>query len=59
MTEQEIQDYVRKCQYFGNPKTIDSRSSCNLEFHYKHICPSPQCICAEKLGLRGEDHETD
>ena len=52
MTEKEIQNHVRKCPYFGNPKTIDSRSSCDLEFHYKLICPSPKCICAEKLGLK-------
>ncbi len=59
MNEQEIQDYVRKCPYFGSPKTIDSMSSCALEFHYKKICPSSRCLCAEKLGLRGEKEKNE
>ena len=57
MREQEIQDYVRKCPYFGSPKTIDSMSYCKLEFHYRAICPSPKCLCAKKLGWRGEEDE--
>lgn len=52
MTEKEIQNHVRKCPYFGSPKTIDSRSSCKLEFHHRPICPSSDCLCAEKLGLK-------
>lgn len=52
MSDKEIQEYVRKCPYFGNPETIDSTSSCDLEFHYRPICPSEECICAEKLGLK-------
>lgn len=57
MSEQEIQNYVRKCPYFGSPKTIDSMSYCKLEFHYRAICPSPKCLCAKKLGWRGEEDE--
>ena len=54
MNKKEIQNYVRKCPYFGNPKTIDLQSSCGLEFHYRPICPSPNCLCARKLGLKEE-----
>lgn len=52
MNEQERQKYVRNCPYFGNPKTIDTRSTCDLEWHYRPICPSAECLCAEKLGYR-------
>ena len=54
MSDKEMQEYVRKCPYFGNPNTIDSQSSCDLELHYRKICPSEKCICAEKLGLKGK-----
>lgn len=52
MNTDEIQNIVRKCPYFGSPKTIDNNSFCKLEFHYRPICPSPECICAERLGIK-------
>lgn len=54
MTDKEIQEYVRKCPYFGNPEVIDSHSSCGLEWNYNPICPSSKCLCAKKLGLSDE-----
>ena len=49
MTQEEIKEYVRNCPY--SDKSIDSKHSCDLEFHYRKICPSSECICAEKFGL--------
>ncbi len=50
MTKQEIIEYVKNCPY--SSKTIDSMQTCNLEFHYRKICPSEKCICAKKFGLK-------
>lgn len=49
MTREEIEEYVRNCPY--SDKSIDSRHSCNLEFHYRKICPSSECACAKRFGL--------
>ena len=49
MTKEEIEEYVRNCPY--SDKSIDSRHSCDLEFHYRKICPSSECACAKKFGL--------
>lgn len=50
MTNEEIKEYIKKCPY--SDKSIDSIHSCDLEFHYKKICPSPECLCANKFGLK-------
>ena len=57
MTSDEINEYVRNCPY--SDKSIDSIHSCELQFHYRKICPSSECICAKKFGLveRSEDEE--
>ena len=52
MTNEEIKEYIKKCPY--SDKSIDSMHSCSLEFHYKKICPSPECLCANKFGLKKE-----
>ena len=45
MTKEEINDYVKKCPY--SDKSIDTIHSCDLEFHYRKICPSQECLCAK------------
>lgn len=56
MTHDEIKNYVKNCPY--SDKSIDTMHTCDLEFHYRKICPSPECFCADKFGLkRKEDHE--
>ena len=52
MTNEEIKEYVSKCIY--SDKSIDSMHTCSLEFHYRKICPSPDCLCADKFGLKKE-----
>lgn len=55
-----IEAYIMKCPYFAGKNTIDRSKygthigSCALEFHYRKICPSNECICAERLGLKNE-----
>lgn len=55
MTKEEINKIVKDCPYAD--KSIDSMHTCDLEFHYRKICPSPKCICAERFGLlqRGQE----
>ena len=56
MTQEEIREYVKKCPYAD--KSIDSIHTCDLELHYRKICPSSECICAKKFGLaESEDAE--
>ena len=50
MTGEEIKDYVKKCPYAD--KSIDTIHTCDLEFHYRKICPSAECACAKKFGLK-------
>lgn len=45
MTIEEIKEYVKKCPH--SDKSIDSMHTCNLEFHYRKICPSKECACAK------------
>jgi len=53
-----IEAYVMKCLYFSGKNSIDRSKygthigSCDLEFHYEKVCPSHECICAERLGLK-------
>lgn len=60
MTNKEIDEIICKCPYFSGKNTIDRSNlgthigSCALEFHYRKICPSAECLCAKKLGLIGE-----
>ena len=58
MTTKEIDAYICACPYFGGKDTINRRlfvdgtthiGECALEFHYQHICPSEECICASKF----------
>ena len=60
MNAKEVDDYVMNCPYFGGKNTIDRRSvggeyvhigDCSLEFHYRPVCPGPDCHCAKILGL--------
>lgn len=60
MSPKEIDDYITKCPYFYGKNTMDRTildgecihiGACRLEFHYRPICPSSVCLCAEKLGL--------
>ena len=53
MTNDEIKEYVRKCPY--SDKSIDSMHTCDLEFHYRKICPSAKCACAKKFWPEGEE----
>lgn len=55
MTKEEIQEYVKNCPY--SDKSIDSIHTCDLEFHYRKICPSPKCACATKF--YGENSERE
>lgn len=47
MTKKEIEEYVKNCPY--SDKSIDTMHTCGLEFHYKKICPSKECICARRF----------
>lgn len=53
-----IETYIMKCPYFTGKNTIDRSAygthigACDLEFHYRKICPSSDCLCAERLGLK-------
>lgn len=49
MTKEEINKIVKECPYAD--KSIDSMHTCDLEFHYRKICPSPECLCAKRFGL--------
>jgi len=55
-----IEAYIMKCPYFAEKNTIDRSKygthigSCDLEHHYRKICPSHECLCAERLGLKNE-----
>lgn len=55
MTKEEIREHVKNCPY--SDKSIDSIHTCDLEFHYRKICPSPECFCAEKFGLKKQTVE--
>ena len=55
ITKEEINKVVKECPYAD--KSIDSMHTCDLEFHYRKICPSPECICAEKFGLLQKERE--
>lgn len=66
MTAKEIDAHITACPYFGGKGCIDRKifedgmthiGFCKLEFHYRKICPSKECLCAEKLGLKGADDE--
>ena len=54
----EIEAYIMKCPYFAGKNTIDRSNigthigSCDLEHHYRKVCPSNECLCAERLGLK-------
>lgn len=50
MTTEEIKEYVRNCPYAD--KSIDTIHTCDLEFHYRKICPSAKCLCAERFGIK-------
>jgi len=50
MTREEINEYVKNCPY--SSKTIDSLQTCSLEWHYRKICPTKDCFCAERFGLK-------
>lgn len=56
MTKDEIKEYVRNYPY--SDKSIDSIHTCDLEFHYRKICPSSRCICAEKFGMVESEDNT-
>lgn len=67
MTPREIEAQIMVCPYFGGRNSIDRKmfkdgtthfGSCGLEFHYRKVCPSSMCICAERFGLKGESRET-
>lgn len=55
---QDIDAYITKCPYFSGNDTINRSiygthiGSCDLEFHYGKICPSPECVCAKRMGLK-------
>lgn len=53
MSNEEIKEYVRNCPYAD--KSIDTIHTCDLEFHYKKICPSAKCFCAERFGIKKEE----
>ena len=53
MTREEITAYVKNCRY--SDKSIDSIHTCDLEWHYRKICPSKECICAKFFGLTDEE----
>lgn len=55
MTKEEIKIYVQNCPY--SDKSIDTIHTCDLEFHYRKICPSKDCICAKKFGLIEESEK--
>ena len=47
MTKEEIEKYIRKSPY--SDKSIDTKHTCDLEFNYNKICPSKDCVCANKF----------
>lgn len=58
MTPKEIDSHITKCPYFGGKNCIDRKlidgepthvGTCDLEPHYRKICPSPECTCAKYL----------
>lgn len=52
MTKEEINKIVKDCPY--SDKSIDSIHTCDLEWHYRKICPSSECICAKRFGIENE-----
>lgn len=58
ISRQEIEAYIMTCPYFGGKNTINRSNlgthigSCDLEHHYRKVCPSNECFCAERLGLK-------
>ena len=46
MTEEDIKKYVNQCPH--SDKSIDATHTCDLEFHYRKICPTIECLCAKK-----------
>ncbi len=62
MRAEEIDRIICDCPYFQGKNTIDRSAigthigGCDLEFHYRKICPSQECLCAERFGL-GERRE--
>lgn len=50
MTKEEIRKAVAECPYSN--VTIDTLCTCDLEFHYRKICPSSECLCAKRFGLK-------
>ena len=61
MTPKEIDDFIMQCPYFGGKNIIDRRfidgeavhvGDCSLEWNYRKVCPSAQCLCAKKMGLQ-------
>lgn len=54
MTEEEIKKYVNQCPH--SDKSIDATHTCDLEFHYRKICPTIECLCAKKVWaeIKGE-----
>jgi hypothetical protein len=65
MTNKEIDEYILKCPYFSGKNTIDRSAlgthigSCDLEFHYRKICPSVECLCAVRMYGVGEVKKND
>lgn len=53
MTEEEIKKYVNQCPH--SDKSIDATHTCDLEFHYRKIRPTIECLCAKKFGLKSKE----
>ena len=57
ISRQAVEEYIMNCPYFAGKNTIDRSKygthvgSCDLEHHYRKVCPSSECLCAERLGL--------
>jgi len=57
MRSEEIDRIICACPYFQGKNTINRSvigthiGSCDLEFHYRKICPSSECLCADRFGL--------
>ena len=61
MTTAEIDRHITDCPYFGGKDCIDRKfingesvhvGTCALEFHYRKVCPSAECVCATHFGLK-------
>ena len=46
--DNNIRKIIMDCPYYNY-------GACDLEFNYRRICPSNECLCARKMGLKANE----